>query len=276
MNCCMVNFILTVYQEVIMVSRDNCLHDASGFNLIDLGCGNGLPAVKIMERLAGKGFSIHYVPVDISQTMLALAAKNIKKQFPDISVTEMQVDFENESLTSKLLGMKQTSRQPNLLINLGGTLGNYVNVGAVLTNFLQSMTLEDYLIVGNGLVNDQNPQKILSNYIGKESVKYEDTRVARKLGLFNDQDDYKVLWNAAQHRVEGRIKLNEDKQLHLAGQSVTMEKDDEILILQSCKYTEVSLTKLLSNVGFRTELLTTNRSRSYVLAMIQPTRYSAS
>jgi uncharacterized SAM-dependent methyltransferase len=138
------------------------------------------------------------------------------------------------------------------------------------------MTLEDYLIVGNGLVNDQNPQKILSAYIGVDIIKQAFVALPRSLGIYNDEDDYQVLWNANEHRVEIRIKFNENKQLSLVGQSIDIDNGDEILVTQSRKYTESSLTRLLSGVGFRTELLTTNRNRSYALAMIQPTRYSAS
>lgn len=249
---------------------------AKGINLVDLGCGSGLPAIGILRQLAEEGFTVNYVPVDLSREMLALASKNVKQVFPQVNITEVLIDFENESLTSKLLDIKQKTKLPNLMVNLGNTLGNYVNVDGTLTNFLQSMTLEDYLIVGNGLINDQNPRKVLRSYVGIDSVKELITAPAKELGLFNDLDEYQVEWNASQRRVEIRIKLGQDRQLQLAGQSILIEKGDELLVAQSRKYTEASLTKILSGVGFRTELLTTNRHRGYVLAMIQPTRYSTS
>ena len=265
--------------DLIMSHIKNFLQvfgNSNGINLIDLGCGNGLPAIDIIKAIQAQNLSVNYVAVDLSQEMLQLATNNIEKELPGISITRLQLDFESDSLASRLLDLKQNSKRPNLLINLGNTLGNYVNVSSVLTNFLQSMTLDDYIIIGNGLINDQNPQKILAAYDGVESVKDAVTAPAKSLGLFTDQDDYRVLWNATERRVEFRIKLNGDRQLSLAEQSVEIENGDEILIAQSRKYTEASLTKLLSGVGFRTELLTTNRNRSYILAMVQPTRYSAS
>ena len=249
---------------------------ADGLNLVDLGCGNGLPAIEIAKKLQEHGLRINYVAVDLSHEMLELAARNVQDALPDVNITKLQLDFESESLASELLVIKQHTKLPNLMINLGNTLGNYVNVNSVLTNFLQSMTLEDYLIIGNGLANDQNPQKILEAYTDSEILKKTFVYPAKSLNLFDDSDDYRVLWNAAQYRVEARIKLNSQKPLSLAGQQVTMEAGDDILVVQSRKYTEASLTKLLSEAGFRTELLTTNPSRSYIVAMIQPTRYSAS
>ena len=248
--------------------------DAGGLNLIDLGCGNGLPAIEIIKSLQEANLQVNYVAVDLSQEMLNLATTNIKNALPELNIIQLQMDFESESLASKLLEIKQRTKLPSLLINLGNTLGNYVNVNSVLTNFLQSMTTDDYLIIGNGLVNDQNPQKILSSYT--DIVKQAVLTLPKQLGIFTDEDDYLVLWNVSNHRVEGRIKLNSEKEVTIAEQNIKLEVGDEILVMQSRKYTESTLTKLLSGVGFRTELLTTNHNRSYVLAMIQPTRYSAS
>jgi uncharacterized SAM-dependent methyltransferase len=135
------------------------------------------------------------------------------------------------------------------------------------------MTLDDFLLVGNGLANDYNPQKIIDTYnipIIIDTV----TSPARSLDIYDDDDDFKYIWSTAKNRVEGRIKLNDSKQITLAKQKVDLDKGEQVLVHHSYKFSEASLTKLLSDVGFRTELLTTNKSRSHILVMVQPTRYS--
>src|SRR5580704_12606732 len=189
---------VTSAEEALMMTHiKSFMHvfrDAESINLIDLGCGNGLPAIGILEKLYEENVSANYVAVDLSKTMMELAMKNMRSRFPDLPVTELYLDFESESLASSLLDIKRQSRLPNLLINLGNTLGNYVNVSSVLTNLLQSMTLEDYLIIGNGLVHDQNSQKILKAYVDSETEQELVTAPARELGLFTAADDYEVLW----------------------------------------------------------------------------------
>lgn len=244
-----------------------------GVNLIDLGCGNGIPAAQILRHLAKTGLTVNYIGVDISGQMLDLAEINLKQEFNNLPITKLQIDFEKDSPTNELLDIKQQTKYPNLMINLGNTLGNYVNTSAVLTNFMESMTLDDYLLIGNGLVNDYNPQKIINTYDVAIIIDIV-TLPARTLGIYDKSDEFKYVWNANKNRVEGRIKLNSDKQLTLADQEVQLKKGDEILVHPSNKYSEFSLTKLLSDVGFRTELLTTNKNRSHILAMVQPTRYS--
>ena len=135
-----------------------------GLNLIDLGCGNGVPAARIIRKLQDKDLKVNYIAVDISKDVLELASANLLKEFPKLPITRLHIDFEKDSLINELLNVKQKTSYPNLLINLGNTLGNYVNVSAVLTNFLESMTLDDYLLVGNGLANDYNPQKMIDTY----------------------------------------------------------------------------------------------------------------
>jgi hypothetical protein len=136
------------------------------------------------------------------------------------------------------------------------------------------MTLDDYLLVGNGLINDYNPQKIIDTY-NTPLIAETITAPAISLGLYSsEEDDFKYIWNPTKNRLEGRIRLHTPKTLELADQTITVGKDEEILVHHSYKFSEFTLTKLLSDVGFRTEILTTNSSRSHILALVQPTRYS--
>ncbi|HYH36162.1 MAG TPA: L-histidine N(alpha)-methyltransferase [Candidatus Saccharimonadales bacterium] len=118
--------LLLAHMDSFIAAFDNI----EGLNLIDLGCGNGIPAARIISKLQNKGLKVNYVAVDISKEMLELASKNLLKEFPELDITHLHTDFEKNSLTDELLNIKQQTNYPNLLINLGNTLGNYVNVSA--------------------------------------------------------------------------------------------------------------------------------------------------
>jgi uncharacterized SAM-dependent methyltransferase len=255
-----------------MTSFASVFSGSPGINLIDLGCGNGLPAIEIIKQFMQRDFQINYVAVDISEPMIEMAIHNIHREFPGLPIRKLHLDFEKESLADELIEIKQANSFPNLLIDLGNTLGNHVNVTSVLSNFLESMTLEDYLLIGNGLANDYNPQKILAYYT--EAVKDLVTYPAKLLGIYDQDDDFKFIWNDAKNRVEGRIHLNKERRIVLAKQEIHLDANEEILVMQSNKYSEFSLTKLLSDVGFRTELLTTTKTRDEIIVLVQPTRYS--
>ncbi len=142
----------------------NVFSNPGGINLIDLGCGNGMPAIYLLKELAERNINATYLAVDISPAMIELALNNVKNSLPGVKTESLLIDFEKESLADHLLAVKQRSMLPNLLINLGNTLGNYINASRTLTNFLEAMTLEDYLLIGNGLSNDLNTQKIIDTY----------------------------------------------------------------------------------------------------------------
>ncbi|MGL4759134.1 MAG: class I SAM-dependent methyltransferase, partial [Patescibacteria group bacterium] len=59
-------------------------------NIIDLGCGNGVPAQKFIKKLATKVNS--YRGVDISQSMLDIAKANIKESLPELRSEFTQLD----------------------------------------------------------------------------------------------------------------------------------------------------------------------------------------
>ena len=71
-----------------------------------------------------------------------------------------------------------------------------------------------------------------------------------------------------------RAKITNPIEVQVSSEKFTLEKDESILLARSIKFTEYAVTKLFSDVGFRTELLTTSEDRGYILTMVQPTRYS--
>ncbi|HEX5797906.1 MAG TPA: L-histidine N(alpha)-methyltransferase, partial [Candidatus Saccharimonadales bacterium] len=115
-------------------------------------------------------------------------------------------------------------------------------------------------------------QKILASY--DDELREGVVHTAKLLKIFGSKDEFNWIWNAPKCRVEARIKLNSAKSIVLADQKINLEANEELLVMRSHKYSESSLTKLLSDVGFRTELLTTTKNRDEILAMVQPTRYS--
>src|SRR3989338_10213233 len=188
----------------------NVFSSSKKINLVDLGCGNGLPAIEILKHLKKREFDFTYTAVDISSDMISLTTENLKAEFSGLAINKLVKDFEKESLTDDLLNIKQQNNYPNFLIDLGNTLGNHVNASSVLTNFLESMTTDDYLLVGNGLANEYNPQKILSAYNVDILVEIA-TGPARSLGIYDDNDDFKYIWNPNKNRVEGRLRLSREK-----------------------------------------------------------------
>ncbi|MDE2019539.1 MAG: L-histidine N(alpha)-methyltransferase [Patescibacteria group bacterium] len=244
-----------------------------GINIIDIGCGNGRPVLPILERLKEKNIHFTYVPLDISNEMIELASGTIKKRFPGTKCKPVQMDFELGQFSDITYDLKD-SGGTNLMLFLGSTLGNHSDLNRVLTNFRDSMTSRDFLIIGVELTNLAKVSSIVPHYTNTV-VKKLLLEIPRELGISGSAYTYEALWNEKYSQIECRIIFKKPVKVKIAGEHFTLEKNENMLVARSIKFTEYTATKLFSDVGFRTELLTTAEDRGYLLTMIQPTRYSA-
>ncbi len=248
------------------------LKPASGINIIDIGCGNGLPVLPILKQLTSNGVPFTYVPLDISKEMMDMAIETVKARFPSIAYRPVQMDFELGQFSDVMYDLKD--RMPiNLLLFLGSTLGNHSDLNRVLSNFRDSMTSKDFLILGVEMTNLAKVQMLFPHY-ENEGVKALATQSFSYLGVPRDAYEYEVLWNEKYSQIECRAVLTREVLINFSGEKFLLQQNENLLLIRSIKFTEHSITKLLSDVGFRTELLTTPADRGYLLTMIQPTRYS--
>ncbi len=244
-----------------------------GVNVIDIGCGNGMPVLPLLEQLRAAKISFTYIPLDISHEMIALASETITKRFPGTKCKPVQMDFELGQFSDITYDLKENG-SANLMLFLGSTLGNHSDLNRVLTNFRDSMTSKDFLIIGIELTNLAKVSSIVPHYTNTV-VKKLILAIPGELGIMASAYAYDASWNEKYSQIECRIILKKDIKIKIASEHFTLGKNENILLARSIKFTEYTATKLFSDVGFRTELLTTAQDRGYLLTMIQPTRYSA-
>ncbi len=245
------------------------LDTSNGINLVDIGCGNGYPVYPFIKELQSRGIKVTYVPMDISQEMLDLAVGNVSKDF-EIETKAIQMDFELGQFSDVMYEIKQNG-SVNLMVFLGSTLGNHSDLSRVLSNFRDSMTSKDYLIIGVELTNLAKVNKIIPHYESGDVKKFV-THTLNYLKVKNY--NVEATWNEKHSQIEVRAKITKPVAVEISNEKFILQEDESILLARSIKFTEYTATKLFSDVGFRTELLTTNENRGYLLTMIQPTRYS--
>ena len=245
--------------------------NSTKLNIIDLGCGDGTPIIPILDELKNQKITFRYIPLDISQEMLDLAEKTIKTKY-SCEVKKALFDFELGNFSDLTYGLKADGYS-NLLCFLGSTVGNFSDKNRILTNMRDSMGSDDFLIVGVEMTNFSKINKLMPHYTDAlvQNLMYF---VAEKIGVNKRQTTYEATWNDKESQVECWMKVNKDQEIKLGGDKFKLEKDEKILLARSVKFNEWTFTKLLSDVGFRTELLTTTKDRGYVLSMVQPTGYS--
>ncbi|MGC9520488.1 MAG: class I SAM-dependent methyltransferase [Anaerolineae bacterium] len=111
------------------------------YAFVSLGCGNAGPEKMLLRYLVEQGWAIHYVGVDSSQTMLDLAAENLRHE--RFRRTYVLADFAQPDFPERLRDLVQ-GFDVRLYAMIGGTFGNFEQskIAEVLADLI---AVDDYL-----------------------------------------------------------------------------------------------------------------------------------
>lgn len=158
----------------------------SGFDLIELGAGDGKKTKILLKELVDQKFKFNYLPVDISENVLDELEKSLKREIPEVNVKVQQGTY-----FKTLEKLSEYNSRKKVILVLGSNIGNLSHKEAVefLENIAQAMSKEDMLFMG--FDQKKHPQKILDAYndpagITEEFNKNLLVRINRELdGNFN-------------------------------------------------------------------------------------------
>ncbi|MDC1221160.1 L-histidine N(alpha)-methyltransferase [Salibacteraceae bacterium] len=127
------------------------VEDELGFDLFELGAGDGTKTIKLLNELSGHNFT--YRPIDISGHAIDSLTNRIKKEVPKIKVEGIQGEYFN------VLESLKTSR-PKIILFLGSNIGNLLDDLAkkFLMQLSTSMNAGDKLLLG---VDLKKPKSIV-------------------------------------------------------------------------------------------------------------------
>lgn len=136
-----------------------------GFDLIELGAGDGKKTRIILRELLERSADFSYIPIDISQNSLDDLVKNLKNEFRELEVLPQQgMYFE------VLKKLSSYNRRKKVIMVLGSNIGNLLHPKAIsfLKNIQQSMSASDMLFMG--FDQKKEPQTILNAYNDPQGV----------------------------------------------------------------------------------------------------------
>ncbi|MFD2516404.1 L-histidine N(alpha)-methyltransferase [Salinimicrobium flavum] len=163
---------------------------AEGFDLIELGAGDGKKTKILLRHFVENEFNFKYLPVDISKNVLDQLTKSLRTEIPGIEVVPKQGMY--KKVLEDLAGY-QTRKK--VILFLGSNIGNLSQEEAV--NFLKkissSMSSEDLFFMG--VDQKKDPQTVLDAYNDSRGVtaafnKNLLTRINRELQANFDPDAF--------------------------------------------------------------------------------------
>lgn len=136
----------------------------SGFNLIELGAGDGEKTAELIKALLAKNIEFTYTPIDISEEANRLLATKMRAEFPSLKLAPKTGDY------FEILAAISDNPRPSLVLFLGSNIGNYVDQTRIsLLQLLEkNMKVNDALLIGVDL--KKNPNKIRAAYFDPHGI----------------------------------------------------------------------------------------------------------
>lgn len=231
--------------------------------LIDLGPGDGTKAIKIIKLLGIQ--NLDYLAFDISGEML-----NITKHIFDKNNLEGKFkicDWHNPIYLKGAINRNIT--HGNLVLLLGNTLTNEINIQKFLTNLrkvLTSPSSSNYLLIGLEVL-DGNIDEIIKEY--KNEINYNLTiKPLEMVGITKNDGKVDVVYNKKMERIEEWFILTGEKNIKLGDSNITFHEGSRILLSVTYKPTTEKIEKIFAKSGWN--ILFSDFEKNQEIFLLQP------
>ena len=136
-----------------------------GFDLIELGAGDGQKTKLILQELVNQKMDFNYLPIDISQNVLDDLEKNINSEIPEVDIKCQQGSY-----FDVLKGLANYNKRKKVILVLGSNIGNLLHKEAI--DFLQQIqqSMGEYDMLFMGFDQKKHPQLIVNAYNDSQGV----------------------------------------------------------------------------------------------------------
>jgi dimethylhistidine N-methyltransferase len=251
----------SIAPEVVSMLPDDAV-------LVELGSGASVKT----GILLGQDDRIHtYVPVDISESALAGAAKRIREDFPKIVVRPVVADFTQAAdLGATIPAGARVGFFP------GSTIGNFdpAEALALLRSTRALLGSGSLMIIGVDLAKDE--ATLTAAYDDAQGVtarfnKNLLVRANRELGAdFNlDAFGHRAVWNAAESRMEMHLVSLCDQMVRLEGRTIVFRRDETIHTENSYKFTIDGFEALAKRAGWSVRRQWTSPAPRFAIFLLE-------
>jgi len=259
--------------EIKLFKAQFCSLSASLFphtsiNVLDVGSGNGVKAITVLQILKQKFRICNYLALDYSKELLKIAQSNLAAALPNLPIIAKQHDFEARDFGEIVQCLRLASDYPALFLLLGQTLGNLPNPRQSLSNIRVSMGGHDKLLLSFALLRYSQTSEILAPYLNE--IFYQAVFMPLTFCGFERTDGkIEVLFNDCTNNVEAYFHLTKDATVGIWPlEEITFHKGDRLLVFVSHRFIESEILRLFKEVGLMLDNLILDDNQLYGLAVV--------
>jgi uncharacterized SAM-dependent methyltransferase len=254
---------------------DSLIGDARHVNIVDIGVGNALPVKNVLSELLDRNILGRYIAVDISASMLKIAENNIRGWFGDkVAFEGYQRDINHERFTDILAPeyMKDDAENTiNLILVLGGTLGNFRSPDHPYQIIHESMGRKDILIQTQKLDTATTRRYFDFSVDQPQALAPQHKFIVDLLSIDESYYDvemgYDETTKARYLLIRFKVALSVELQFAGGRRTLDFNKDDSILVWRYWHQDAHDLMHQLSRNGFSPLLTSLTEDQEYVLTL---------
>ncbi len=221
--------------------------------IIEFGSGSNK---KIKKLLSIVDSPVEYISIDISKDFLFENSKELARDFPELKITAISADFNQELNIPKI----QNIKKPKIGFFPGSTIGNFskINAKKTLLKFKKILKSENFLVIGVDLKKDK---RILEKaYNDKEGITAKFNKnifknLNNKFGTnFNENNfEHNAFFNSKKSRIEMHLVTMINHSIKLFDKKIDFKVGETIHTESSYKYTYKSFEQLIESAGYKVQ-----------------------
>jgi L-histidine N-alpha-methyltransferase len=242
--------------------------------MVELGSGSSTKTRLLIEAFLRRHGKLHYVPLDISPTILQSSALDLLERYEALKIMAIAAEYDDG-----LRHLPRAGDAPRLILFLGSTIGNFRPQEAreFLSNLRQTMGPNDRLLLGADL--DKSPDVLCPAYDDAAGVTAAFNmnlleRINRELGgnFKLENFEHTARWNGDEHRVEMHLVSTCAQQIHIEALDLNVDfaLGESIHTENSHKHSRSMLEDLCTQSGLRHAEQWTDEGGLMILALLAP------
>ncbi len=249
-------------------------------SVVELGSGSSAKTTILLDSFIESQDALHYLPIDISPTILRETADRLTARYPELGVTPIASPYESGlRQASTLVAEHEHVPDQMLVIFLGSSVGNMAPDESVL--FLQGvrsrLESKDAFLIGFDLQKNVETLNAAYNDAAGVTVRFNRNvlvRINRELGGTFEVERFAhhAFYNEEAGRIEMHLRSDRDQIVNVeaCGRSFELAAGETIHTENSYKYTRPIIDQLAGDTGFRVREVFTDDKDWFSLALFIP------
>lgn len=244
--------------------------------ILELGSGSSTKTRYLLQAFMKRQKSLHYLPIDISNSILQQTAKNITCDFCNIRVTAIPADyFAGIEKASQILSSINMERK--LVLFLGSSIGNFEpkEAESFLGTVGEMMNEGDNIMIGFDLHKSKSILEPAYNDKSGVTEKFNLNvlaRINKELGGRFDLSSFRhrAFYNGDLHRIEMHLvsKRRQSVTIDKLNETFEFDEGETIHTENSYKYSVCQIDSLADRCGFEVNKHYLDKDRRFDLAML--------